>query len=114
MAPALLEGVRQAARVPAKAVRCWSRAQIEGGPLVVAGLNRRRATRQPPLRKQLDRHIAWLQEAVRCLDQDLQRLIRSTPMSRETKDLLSSVPRVGNVAAAARANSADFARVARQ
>jgi len=91
MAPALLEGVRQDARVLAKAVRRWSRAQSKSA-LVVAGLNRRRATRQPPLRKQLDRHIAWLQEAVRCLDQDLQRLIRSTPMWRETKDLLSSVP----------------------
>jgi len=32
MAPALLEGVRQDARVPAKAVRCWSRTQIEVGP----------------------------------------------------------------------------------
>lgn len=64
-----------------------------------AEMNRRRMTRQPPLRKQLDRHIAWLQEAVARLDQDLQRLIRSTPVWRETEDLLRSVPGVGNVTA---------------
>jgi transposase len=64
-----------------------------------AEMNRRRMTRQPPLRKQLDRHIAWLQEAVARLDEDLRRLIRSTPLWRETEDLLRSVPGVGNVTA---------------
>jgi transposase len=64
-----------------------------------AELNRRRATRQPALRKQLDRHVAWLQEALARLDQDLQRLIRTTPVWRETEDLLRSVPGVGNVTA---------------
>lgn len=64
-----------------------------------AELNRRRATRQPGLRKQLDRHVAWLQVAVTQLDQDLQRLIRSTPLWREADDLLRSVPGVGNVTA---------------
>jgi transposase len=64
-----------------------------------AELNRRRATRQPALRKQLDRQVAWLQAAVTQLDQDLQRLIRSTPLWRETEDLLRSVPGVGNVTA---------------
>jgi transposase len=64
-----------------------------------AELNRRRLTRQPKVRKQLDRHIAWLQEAVARLDHDLQQLIRSTPMWRETEDLLRSVPGVGNVTA---------------
>ena len=64
-----------------------------------AELNRRRAPRQPALRKQLDRHVAWLQAAVTQLDQDLQRVIRSTPLWRETEDLLRSVPGVGNVTA---------------
>jgi transposase len=64
-----------------------------------AELNRRRATRQPAVRKQLDRHVTWLQEALARLDQDLQRLIRTTPMWRETEDLLRSVPGVGNVTA---------------
>ena len=64
-----------------------------------AELNRRRATRQPAVRKPLDRHVAWLQDALARLDQDLQRLIRTTPVWRETEDLLRSVPGVGNVTA---------------
>ena len=64
-----------------------------------AELNRRRATRQPALRTQLDRHVAWRQAAVTQLDQDRQRLIRSTPLGRETDDLLRSGPGVGNVTA---------------
>ena len=64
-----------------------------------AEMNRRRTSRQAALRKQLDRHIAWLQEAVARLDQDLQRLIRATPVWRETEDRLRSVPGVGNVTA---------------
>ena len=67
--------------------------------LLGAELNRRRATRQPALRKQLDRHVAWLEEALARLDQELQRLIRSTPVWRETEDLLRSVPGVGNITA---------------
>jgi transposase len=47
----------------------------------------------------LERHIAWLQEAVARLDQDRRRVIRSTPLWRETEDLLRSVPGVGNITA---------------
>jgi len=64
-----------------------------------AELNRRRATRQPGLRQQLDRHVAWLQAALARLDHDLRPLIRSTPIWRETEDRLRSVPGVGNVTA---------------
>lgn len=64
-----------------------------------AELNRRRVTRHPQLRKQLDRHIAWLKQAVARLDQDLQRLIRALPIWRETEDLLRSAPGVGKVTA---------------
>jgi transposase len=64
-----------------------------------AELNRRRVTRHPQLRKQLDRHIAWLKQAVARLDHDLQGLIRAMPIWRETEDLLRSAPGVGNVTA---------------
>lgn len=69
------------------------------GEMLGAEMNRRRMTRQPHLRKQLDRHIAWVPGAVARLDEDLRRLIRSTPLWRETEDLLRSVPGVGNVTA---------------
>lgn len=64
-----------------------------------AEMNRRRMTRQPPLRKQLDRHIGWLPEAGARLDEELRRAIRATPVWRETEDLLRSVPGEGNVTA---------------
>lgn len=64
-----------------------------------AEANRRRLTRQPRLRKQLDSHIAWLEAALGRLDDDLQKLVRTTPIWREAEDLLRSVPGVGDVTA---------------
>jgi len=61
--------------------------------------NRRRLLRDRRLQRHLDAHIAWLEEALRRLDQDLTTLIRSTPVWRETDDLLRSVPGVGPVTA---------------
>jgi transposase len=61
--------------------------------------NRRRLLRDRRLQRHLDAHIAWLEEALRRLDQDLTTLIRSTPVWRETDDLLRSVPGIGPVTA---------------
>ncbi len=61
--------------------------------------NRRRLLRDRRLQRHLDAHIAWLEEALRRLDHDLTTLIRSTPVWRETEDLLRSVPGIGPVTA---------------
>lgn len=61
--------------------------------------NRRRLLRDRRLQRHLDAHIAWLEEALRRLDQDLRTLIRSTPVWREADDLLRSVPGIGPVTA---------------
>ena len=61
--------------------------------------NRRRLLRDRRLQRHLDAHIAWLEAALRRLDQDLTPLIRSTPVWRETDDLLRSVPGIGPVTA---------------
>src|SRR6266403_1157818 len=61
--------------------------------------NRRRLLRDRRLQRHLDAHIAWLEEALRRLDQDLTPLIRSTPVWRKTDDLLRSVPGIGPVSA---------------
>ena len=61
--------------------------------------NRRRLLRDRRLQHHLQAHIAWLEEALRRLDHDLTILIRSTPMWRETDDLLRSVPGIGPVTA---------------
>ena len=58
-----------------------------------------RLLRDRRLQRHLDAHIAWLEEALRRLDQDLTTLIRSTPVWRETDDLLRSVPGIGPVTA---------------
>jgi transposase len=54
--------------------------------------NRRRQVRDRGLQRHLDAHIAWLEEALRRLDQDLTTLVRSTPAWRDADDLLRSVP----------------------
>jgi transposase len=61
--------------------------------------NRRRLLRDRRLQRHLEAHIAWLEEALRRLDHDLTPLIRSTPVWRETDDLLRSVPGIGPVTA---------------
>jgi len=47
------------------------------------------------LHKDLDRHIAWLEEALRRLDDELQKTIRNSPAWREKDDLLQSVDGIG-------------------
>lgn len=64
-----------------------------------AELNRRRLLRDPRLQRHLDAHIAWLEAALRQLDDDLSTLIRSTPAWRATEDPLRSVPGIGPVTA---------------
>jgi transposase len=61
--------------------------------------NRRRLLRDRRLQRHLEAHIAWLEDALRRLDQDLNTLIRSTPLWREADDLLRSVPGIGPVTA---------------
>src|SRR5439155_1099255 len=60
---------------------------------------RRRLLHDRRLQRHVDAHIAWLEEALRRLDHDLTTLIRSTPVWRETEDLLRSVPGIGPVTA---------------
>jgi transposase len=47
------------------------------------------------LHKDLDQHIAWLEEALRRLDDELQKAIRSSPAWREKDDLLQSAKGIG-------------------
>lgn len=64
-----------------------------------AELNRRRLLREPRVRRQLDAHIGWLEDALRRLDHDLTTLLRATPAWREAEDLLRSVPGIGPITA---------------
>jgi transposase len=65
--------------------------------MLVAETNRRRMVRAPRLRERLNAHITWLEQAVREVDDDLRRLVRSSVLWRETDDLLRSAPGIGEV-----------------
>jgi transposase len=59
--------------------------------------HRRRLGRDRSVQRQLEAHIAWLQQALRSLDHDLTTLVRSTPAWREADDLLRSASGIGPV-----------------
>ena len=97
------EDVRPAARpVPDEQARALAELMARRRQLVemlVAEQNRRRLVRDRRVQRQLDGHIAWLEEALRRLDHDLTTLVRATPAWREADDLLRSVPGIGPVTA---------------
>jgi transposase len=62
--------------------------------MLTAEKNRRQSTPKR-LHKDLDKHVAWLEEALRRLDDELQKRIRNSPAWREKDDLLQSVTGVG-------------------
>lgn len=54
-------------------------------------------TVRPALRKDIEEHIAWLQEKLSKLDQDIDHFIQATPLWKEKDAILRSVPGVGRV-----------------
>jgi transposase len=97
------EDVRPAARaVPDEQARALGALLARRRQLVemlVAEQNRRRLVRDRRVQRQVDAHVAWLEEALRRLDHDLTTLVRSTPAWREADDLLRSVPGIGPITA---------------
>ena len=45
----------------------------------------------------IEAHIAWLEQELKDLDQELRGLLRQSPLWREQDDLLRSVPGVGRM-----------------
>ena len=60
--------------------------------------NRRRLI-ESALKRRLDAHIRWLEQAVHDLDDDINTTIRSSPVWRAADDLLRSVPGIGPITA---------------
>ena len=54
---------------------------------------------RPVMQARIQAHIHWLEEELQHLDQDLQEMIRHSPLWREQEDLLRSVPGIGPVSA---------------
>src|SRR5437870_8784013 len=56
--------------------------------MLTAELNRQRQARHPTVQKRLQAHVTWLRRAIAELENDITRLIRSSPVWRETENLL--------------------------
>jgi transposase len=59
--------------------------------------NRRRLIPTGRARRNLDKHIAWLEEAIRRASDDIDQAVRQSPMWREKEDLFRSVKGIGPV-----------------
>ncbi len=57
----------------------------------------RLSTTPPALRKEVQAHIAWLQESLAKLDDDLGKRIKASPMWRASEELLRSAKGIGPV-----------------
>jgi transposase len=64
-----------------------------------AETNRQRQVRDRQLQRRIAAHIAWLTRALEELKRDLDDTVRSSPMWRETENLLKSVPGIGDITA---------------
>jgi transposase len=67
--------------------------------MLVAEKNRLSATLDDSVRIRLQEHIAWLEQELETLDQDLDNQLRNSPIWREKENLLRSVKGVGVVTA---------------
>jgi transposase len=67
--------------------------------MLVAERQRHRLVNNRRVRKSLDRHIVALERELRAIDQDIDTMMRGSPVWREKEDLLASVPGVGRITA---------------
>jgi transposase len=67
--------------------------------MLVAERQRERLASNRRVRKSLARHIATLEKELREIDQDIDTLVRGSPVWREKEDLLASVPGIGKTIA---------------
>jgi transposase len=65
--------------------------------MLVAEKNRLANNRDRAVVKDLNAHIAWLERRLKASDDELQRVLKASPIWRERDDLLRSVPGVGPV-----------------
>lgn len=61
--------------------------------------NRQHQVRDPRLKGRIQSHLAWLRKALAEIDREIDGQVRSSPVWRETEELLTSVPGIGKVTA---------------
>jgi transposase len=65
--------------------------------MLTAETNRMHVCRAERLRKQIFEHITWLRKQLKDIDRDLDTSVKSSPVWRDSEDLLRSVKGVGPV-----------------
>lgn len=66
--------------------------------MLVAEKNRL-STTPKRLQERVRKHLDWLKEEIRALEQEIEEFIRHTPLWREKDELLKSVPGIGDITA---------------
>ena len=61
--------------------------------------NRQHQVRDSRLKGRIQSHLAWLRKALAEIDREIDGQVRSSPVWRETEELLTSVPGIGKVTA---------------
>jgi transposase len=54
-------------------------------------------TSSPPVRKQINQHVAWMEKALKRIDEEIDRSIKTNPAWREMDHLLRTIKGVGPV-----------------
>ena len=67
--------------------------------MMVAERQREKRAANVRVRKSLARHIAMLEKELGAIDQDIDTLVRGSPVWRAKEDLLASVPSIGKTLA---------------
>lgn len=67
--------------------------------MITAETNRMHRVRDPALRKSVFKHVQWLKNEVREIDEDLDSTLKQMPLWREREELLRSMPGIGPVTA---------------
>ena len=67
--------------------------------MLTAEQNRRTRVPAGPIREDIDAHLHWLQQRLKCVEQTLRTTLRQSPVWRAKDNLLQSVPGVGPVLA---------------
>lgn len=67
--------------------------------MICAERNRRTAARTPRAKAQIDRHIEWLSDEIKQLDEQIQAQLQQSQQWQEQQEIVQSVPGVGKVTA---------------
>jgi transposase len=66
---------------------------------MITAESNRRASAQPRIAKQIDKHVAWLEKQLEDANDDLDDMIRNSPIMQHKAQIMTSVPGVGKVTA---------------